>query len=132
MGISVRMRELREWARRVKRDVLTLWFSLRHPRTPLHAKAFAALVVAYAFSPIDLIPDFIPVLGYLDDVILVPLGVLLAIRLIPADVWSECQASAQRWMDEKRGKPRNWWGAAAIVIVWVALAWAGWAWYAAH
>lgn len=129
MGIAEKLRGLREWARRVKRDVLTLWFSLRHPGTPLHAKVVAALVVAYAFSPIDLIPDFIPVLGFLDDVILVPLGVLLAVWLIPAGVWAECQSSAQRWMDEKRGKPRNWWGAAAIVVVWLALAWACWYWF---
>lgn len=128
MNITEKLRGLREWARRVKRDVLTLWFSLRHPGTPLHAKVVAGLVVAYAFSPIDLIPDFIPVLGFLDDVILVPLGVLLAVRLIPASVWSECQASAQQWMDEKRGKPRNLWGAAAIIAVWLALAWAGWHW----
>jgi len=118
--------KLRDWARRIKRNVLALWFSLRHPRTPLHAKAVAALVVAYALSPIDLIPDFIPVLGYLDDVILVPLGVLLAMRLIPADVWAECSASAEQWMAEQRGKPRSRVGLVLVIVIWLALAWLCW------
>jgi len=126
------LNDLRDWARRIKRNVLALWFALRDPRTPLPAKIVAALVVGYAFSPIDLIPDFIPVLGYLDDVILVPLGVLLAIRLIPADVWTQCQDSAQRWIDEKRGKPRSRIGAAVIVAIWIMLAYFGWRYWRTH
>ena len=123
---------LRDWARRIKRNVLALWFALRDPRTPLPAKIVAAIVVGYALSPIDLIPDFIPVLGYLDDVILVPLGVLLAIRLIPADVWAQCQDAAQRWIDEKQGKPRSRIGAAVIVVIWIVFAWFCWRYWQTH
>ena len=77
------LERLRQWARAVKRDVLVLYLAARDPRVPWYAKVVAACVVAYALSPIDLIPDFIPVLGYLDDVIIVPLGIILAMRLIP-------------------------------------------------
>jgi uncharacterized membrane protein YkvA (DUF1232 family) len=117
-------RQMREWARRIRRNVLALWFSLRDARRPRHAKMVAGLVVAYALSPIDLIPDFIPVLGYLDDVILVPLGVLLAMKLIPAGVWVDCQAQA--WMEEKRGKSASRLGAIAIILIWLLLAWLCW------
>ena len=123
---------LRDWARRIKRNVLALWFALRDPRTPLPAKIVAAIVVGYALSPIDLIPDFIPVLGYLDDVILVPLGVLLAIRLIPADVWAQCQDSAQHWIAQKQGKPRSHIGAAVIVAIWLTLAYFCWRYWQTH
>ena len=93
---------------------------MRDPRTPLYAKLFAACVVAYAFSPIDLIPDFIPVLGYLDDVIIVPLGIVLALRMIPADVMAECRALAEQ--NRPSSKPRNYIGAAAIVLIWLLAA----------
>ena len=88
------LNQLRLWARKLKAELLVLWFCRSHPDTPLAAKILAALVVAYAFSPIDLIPDFIPVLGYLDDVILVPLGIWLALRLIPAHVIAESRLKA--------------------------------------
>ena len=126
MNIKDALAQMREWARRIKRNVLALWFALRHAQTPWHAKLVAGLVVAYAFSPIDLIPDFIPVLGYLDDVVLVPLGVILAMKLIPAGVWADCQQQAARWMEESRGKPRSRIGAMVIVLVWLLLAWLCW------
>jgi uncharacterized membrane protein YkvA (DUF1232 family) len=85
---------LREWARLVKRDVYALYLASRDPRVPWYAKALAVAVAGYALSPIDLIPDFVPVLGYLDDVILVPLGILLAIRLIPPEIMAEHRAAA--------------------------------------
>ncbi len=85
---------LRGWARTIKRDVHALYLSARDPRVPWYAKAVAIAVAAYALSPIDLIPDFIPVLGYLDDLVLVPLGILLAVRLIPAHVLAEHRAAA--------------------------------------
>ena len=114
---------LRDKARLLKRDVLALYFATRDPRTPLPAKLFTALVVAYALSPIDLIPDFIPVIGYLDDLILVPLGIAIALRMIPADVLAESRARAQVALD----KPRNWFAAGVIVLVWTvcitAVAW---------
>jgi uncharacterized membrane protein YkvA (DUF1232 family) len=113
---------LKARAATLRREVLTLWFCARHPRTPLAAKLLAALVAAYALSPIDLIPDFIPVLGYLDDLILVPAGVCLALRLVPADVIAEARARAEA----AAARPPSYAGAAAVVLVWLVLA--GWAW----
>ncbi len=110
----------RAWARRIKRDALTLWFARRDPRTPWHAKALAVFVVAYALSPIDLIPDFIPVLGYLDDVILLPALIWLAVRLIPAEVLLEARAQAEAWMAAQQARPRSVAGAVVIVVLWVA------------
>lgn len=117
---------LRAWLARLKIDVLALWFCYRHARTPLAAKIVAALVVAYAFSPIDLIPDFIPVLGYLDDALLLPLGVWLALKLIPDAVLGECRAQAVQWLEERRPVPRNRLAAVAIVGVWLLLLWLAW------
>ena len=97
-----------------------LYLAYRDPRVPLYARVFAAIVVGYAFSPIDLIPDPIPVLGYLDDLVLVPLGVALAIRMIPAPVLAECRARAREVMAS--GKPVNKVAAAVVVAIWVALA----------
>jgi uncharacterized membrane protein YkvA (DUF1232 family) len=85
---------LKRWARLIKRDVHALYLASRDPRVPWHAKAMAAVVAGYALSPIDLIPDFIPVVGYLDDLVLVPLGILLVIRLIPPELMAEHRAAA--------------------------------------
>jgi uncharacterized membrane protein YkvA (DUF1232 family) len=90
---------LRDWARALKRDVMALWLAARDTRTPMLAKVVAAAVAAYALSPIDLIPDIVPVLGYLDDVIVLPLGILLAIRLIPPTLMSEFRRAAERQID---------------------------------
>jgi uncharacterized membrane protein YkvA (DUF1232 family) len=105
---------LKRWARAIKTDVVALWLAARDPRTPWHAKAVAACVAAYALSPIDLIPDFIPVLGYLDDLLIVPAGILLAVRLIPADLMAEFRAEARR-----RERPGSRGGAVAIVAIWI-------------
>ena len=105
-----------------------LYLAYRDPRVPWHARLVAACVVAYAFSPIDLIPDFIPVLGYLDDLILVPLGVLLALRLIPAPVMAECRQQARENLAQAR--PVNRLAAVVIVFVWLALAALGIFWLA--
>ena len=110
----------RQWARRLKRDTYALFLAVRDPRTPWYAKVVAACVVAYAFSPIDLIPDFIPVLGYLDDVIIVPLGIMLALRLVPPDVMAECRSTADA--NRPSSKPRNYFGAAVVVAVWLLAA----------
>ena len=112
----------RAWAKRVKRDGVTLWFAGKHPRTPWHAKALGAFVVAYALSPIDLIPDFIPVLGYLDEVILLPALIWLAIRMLPPDVLLESRAKAEEWMAASSSKPKSLVGAVAIVAVWLLVA----------
>ena len=114
------LERLNAWARRIKRDGLTLWFAGKHPRTPWHAKAVGIFVVAYALSPIDLIPDFIPVLGYLDDVLLLPGLIYLAIRLLPPDVLAQCRTQADAWMSDARAKPRSRAGAVVIVALWLA------------
>ncbi len=105
-------------ARQLKTEVYALYLACRDPRTPWYARAFAAGVVAYAFSPIDLIPDFIPILGYLDDLVLIPLGIALALRMIPPAVMADCRARARAAEDE----PVNWIAAAVIVAIWLGLA----------
>lgn len=107
-------------ARQLKVETYALYLAYKDPRVPLPARIFAACVVAYAFSPIDLIPDFIPILGYLDDLILIPLGIMVARKLIPADVLAECRIEAQEVI--KQGKPVNKVAAAVIVAIWLILA----------
>ena len=115
------------WARMLRRDGLTLWFALRDARTPPWVKALAFLVVAYALSPIDLIPDFIPVLGYLDEAILLPALIWLALRLLPAAVREASRAQADAWLAQQRAKPRLMAGAVLVVAVWAGvLGLAGW------
>lgn len=109
------LKRLRQWARTVKRDVRILYLAARDPRVPWYAKVVAACVVAYAFSPIDLIPDFIPVLGYLDDVIIVPLGIVLAIRLIPPSLLEEHRHTA---IERSQQRPTSYVRAAMILILW--------------
>lgn len=110
----------RDRARTLKREVYALWLAWRDPRTPWLARVVAACVAAYAFSPIDLIPDFIPILGYLDDLILVPLGVMLALRLIPPEVMADCRARADEVLAS--GKPVSRAAAAVIVAIWLLAA----------
>jgi uncharacterized membrane protein YkvA (DUF1232 family) len=109
---------LKRWARRLKVEVHALYLAYRDPRVPLYARVFAAVVVGYAFSPIDLIPDPIPVLGYLDDLVLIPLGVALAVRMIPPQVLAECREKAR----EMKDRPVSRVAAVVVVAVWVALA----------
>ncbi|CAM3641411.1 YkvA family protein [Bordetella flabilis] len=110
----------RLWASRTKGDVMTLWFAMRHPGTPWYAKALAILAVAYALSPIDLIPDFIPVLGYLDDVILLPILIWLAVRALPAPVRADSRQRALARSTQAR--PRSRAAAVIIVLIWMAIA----------
>lgn len=109
---------LKQRARAIKADALALYFAARHSATPWYAKLAAVLIVAYAFSPVDLIPDFIPVLGYLDEVILLPLCIVLVLKLVPAAVMAECRQSAAQAMQ----KPVNWVAGAIIVAVWLGVA----------
>ena len=95
---------LRRWARLIKRDALTLWYACRDPRTPLWLKLMTGVLVAYAFSPIDLIPDFIPIIGLLDDAIIVPLGVMLLLRLLPKEIRISSEAKAE----QRRRKGKRW------------------------
>jgi uncharacterized membrane protein YkvA (DUF1232 family) len=107
---------VRNWATAIKRDVHALYLASHDPRVPWHAKVLAACVAAYALSPIDLIPDFVPVLGHLDDLIIVPLGIILAVKLIPDHLMAEHRAAAAKAV----GKPTSKSGAVAITVIWIA------------
>jgi uncharacterized membrane protein YkvA (DUF1232 family) len=109
---------LESWARRLKVEVYALYLAYKDPRVPWYARVFAAVVVGYAFSPIDLIPDPVPVLGYLDDLILIPLGVALAIKMIPPPVLAECREKARNAKDRPVSKV----AAVVVVVVWFTLA----------
>ena len=112
------------WARRLIRDVHAVYLAAYHPHVPWYAKILAAAVAGYALSPIDLIPDFIPVLGYADDLIIEPLGIWLVVSLIPSEVMAECRAKA----DAAEQRPRSTMAAVAIIAIWVgAAAMLGWA-----
>lgn len=110
---------LKKWARACKCELRALLLASRHPQTPWYAKAWLAGVVGYALSPIDLIPDFIPVLGYLDDLILLPLGIWIGLYMVPAHVMAECRSEAERVVDEKQ--PGSYIAAAAIVLIWTVV-----------
>ncbi len=120
----VLVNRLKAWARALKHDVMTRWFALKHPQTPWQVRVFAAIVTAYALGPIDLIPDFIPILGYLDDLILVPAGVWLLLRIVPEQVLADSRALAQTWFLERQRKPRSWTGLGIVLAVWALVAWA--------
>jgi uncharacterized membrane protein YkvA (DUF1232 family) len=105
-----------------------LWFVSRHPRTPLAAKLLALVTVAYAFSPIDLIPDFIPVLGYLDEVVLLPIGIYVTMKLIPESVLAECRMQADDYLAQPHSEPRSYAGAVAIVVIWLLALLVAWQW----
>ena len=128
-GLKVAVAErLRRWAKAIKRDGVTLWFATRHNGVPWYAKALGIFVVAYALSPIDLVPDFIPVLGYLDDVILLPGLIWLAIRMIPAPVLADCRDRADQWMQTEGAKPTSRAGAVLVVLVWLGASFILWRW----
>ena len=110
---------LKAKAHEIKKETYTLALAYRHPETPWYAKVFAAVVVAYAFSPIDLVPDFIPILGYLDDILLVPLGIKLALKMIPEEVLADARKRAE--LEFKDGKPKNWVVGTIIVLIWLVI-----------
>jgi len=112
---SLYIDRFKQWACRIKRDVVTVYFTARDPQAPMCARILATLVAAYALSPIDLIPDFIPVLGYLDDLFIVPLGLLLIIRLMPDELLANARAKA----DTLLAKPRSLMAATCFVVIWV-------------
>jgi uncharacterized membrane protein YkvA (DUF1232 family) len=114
-------KKIKQKADTLKIDIMALWFSYRDRRTPWYAKLWAVGVVGYAFSPIDLIPDFIPFLGYLDDAILLPIGVFIAIRLIPRDVLDDSRQKARVWFEQSKGKPKNWVAGGLILILWILI-----------
>ena len=113
---------LESWSRRVRKikvETYTLYLAYKDPRVPVYAKVFTACVVGYAFSPIDLIPDFIPVVGYLDDLVLVPLGIFLALKMIPEAVLEEYREKALEILSGDR--PRNWVAAAVVLSIWLII-----------
>lgn len=110
----------RRWAKRLGQETYALYLAYRDPRTPWYAKGVALLVVAYALSPMDLIPDFIPVLGYLDDLVIIPLGVAVAVRLVPTDVLAEARAKIRSGADVDRRAFRR--AALVVVVTWLGIA----------
>jgi uncharacterized membrane protein YkvA (DUF1232 family) len=112
---------LKAKAKQIKQELTALYLAYRHPDVPWYAKVFIAVVIGYAISPIDLIPDFIPVLGYLDDLILIPAGIALALKMIPKDVMAECRKQAAEVDRSSLGG--GWIAAVVILLVWILLAW---------
>jgi len=116
------MREqLKRWAAELTNEGMTLWFCYRHPDMPWLPKIFALLVVGYFLSPIDLIPDFIPIIGYLDDLILVPIGIYLTLKLVPQHVIEESRAQARDWIAAQRPQPKSIVAAVVIMLLWLLL-----------
>jgi len=112
--------DIKSWKKKTKQlrtEIVALYLAYKHPRTPWYAKVLAALILGYALSPIDLIPDFIPVIGYLDDLVIVPLGIALLVKIIPRDILEECRAKAQS--DLLNRKSKNWVAAIIIVLIWL-------------
>jgi len=114
--------DIKSWktkSKQLKTEIVALYLASQHPGTPWYAKVLAALIIGYALSPIDLIPDFIPVVGYLDDLIIVPAGIALLIKIIPGDILEECRAKAQS--DLLNRKSKNWIAAIIIVLIWFSV-----------
>lgn len=109
----------KNWSKKLKLQTYTLYYAYKDPMTPWYAKMWGAVVVAYAFSPIDLIPDFVPIVGYLDDLILIPLGIALAVKLIPKEILIKCRQQAQERIDSKR--PVNWIAGGIIIAIWIMM-----------
>ena len=110
-----------ERAKRLKSDIPAVFLALTDENNPVSAKVLAGITVVYALSPIDLIPDFVPLLGYLDDVILLPAMIALTIRLIPQDVWESCREKSENmWQD---GKPKKWYYAVPVIVIWGLVIW---------
>ena len=124
--------ELKNWARRIKRDGVMLWFACRDPRTPRWLKVLAFFVVAYALSPIDLVPDFIPVLGFVDDVLLLPVLIWFIVRQLPEQIVQDCRQQADDWMNERQAKPVSQAGFVLVLLAWSAAAWGLWRYFTQH
>ncbi len=114
------LEKLKIWARKLKTEIYALYIACQDPRTPWYAKISAICVVGYAFSPIDLIPDFIPILGFLDDALLLPIGIWLVVKMIPPPVLEESREKAR--LQQLEEKPKNWIAAGFIFLIWLSLA----------
>ena len=115
--------KLKSWAQLLKMDVLMIWFATKNPQTPWLPKAICIFIVAYALSPIDLIPDFIPILGYVDDLILLPMLIWIAIRLIPNTIIQESRVKAEEWIIKNQSRPKSYLGIPIVVLVWLLMLW---------
>ncbi|MBT2256419.1 YkvA family protein [Priestia megaterium] len=111
------LNQLKLWAKKLKKQLFILYLAYKDERVSWYIKLFTACVVAYAFSPIDLIPDFIPVLGYIDDIIIVPLGIMLALKMLPISVIEDCTIKAEELIQNER--PKNWVAGSIIIVVWL-------------
>ena len=120
------MQSLKQLVRKLKKETYAIYLASKHPKVPWYARLLAAGVVAYAFSPIDLIPDMIPVIGYLDDLLIVPVGIWLVLKMIPPEVLAECREKAEAATSE--GKPTNWVAAGVVIAIWVLLGILGFLW----
>lgn len=116
------LQSLKDWAKRLKKQIIMLWFASKHPHMPWLPKIIAVVAVAYAFSPIDLIPDFIPILGFVDDVLILPILIWLAVRFTPKQVILEAEQQAEEWLDEHEKRPKNYLVAVLIILIWLTLA----------
>ncbi|MGG1364973.1 YkvA family protein [Priestia megaterium] len=113
------LNQLKQWAEKLKKQLFILYLAYKDERVSWYTKVFTACVVAYAFSPIDLIPDFIPVLGYIDDIIIVPLGIMLALKMLPISVIEDCTIKAEELIQNE--KPQNWVAGSIIIVVWLLI-----------
>lgn len=116
------LQSIKEWAKGLKKQIIMLWFASRHPQMPWLPKIIAVVAVAYAFSPIDLIPDFIPILGFIDDTIILPMLIWLAIRFTPQQVIFDAEQQAEEWLDDHEKRPKNYLVAVLIILIWLTLA----------
>lgn len=116
------LQSIKEWAKRLKKQIIMLWFASRHPQMPWLPKIIAVVAVAYAFSPIDLIPDFIPILGFIDDAIILPMLIWLAVHFTPQQVIFDAEQQAEEWLDEHEKRPKNYLVAVLIILIWLTLA----------
>lgn len=116
------LQSIKEWAKRLKKQIIMLWFASRHPQMPWLPKIIAVVAVAYAFSPIDLIPDFIPILGFIDDAIILLMLIWLAVRFTPQQVILDAEQQAEEWLDEHEKRPKNYLVAVLIILIWLTLA----------
>jgi len=112
------------WARWLKRDVMTLWFAFKHVGAPWYTRLLTVLLAIYVVSPVDLMPDFIPLVGYLDDMVIVPAGVWVLLRLIPGPVLIDCQEQADKRIVEQEAAPRSIGSVVIVVALWIVLIWA--------
>lgn len=121
--MMILIEKIKSWAQLLKKDVLMLWFATKNSKTPRAPKLICIFIVAYALSPIDLIPDFIPILGYVDDLILLPMLIWIAIRLIPNTIIQESRVKADEWLIKNQSRPKSYLGIVIVVLVWLLMLW---------